>query len=329
MQEPSYLELYKTGELSRRAGVLLDRLGSCDICPRECGVNRMDGLTGFCRTGRHAVVATACLHRGEEPPLSGSHGSGTVFFANCNLRCVYCQNYQISQGWCEPDTVESPGSLANAMLRLQDEGCHNINLVSPSHVVPQILEALVLAVPQGLRLPLVYNTNAYDAVHVLRELDGVVDIYLPDLKYASDVVAERFSGARNYVEASRFAILEMHRQVGDTLSLCPDGTAARGLIVRHLVLPGGLAGTRESLGWLARGVSTRVTLSLMSQYYPAHRAAEYPVLCRRTSASEYAAAVRVAEELGFEHIWVQEPGAGTHYRPDFNAPGHPFEPGSS
>jgi len=326
MHVPSYVRLHDSGELVRRVKLLLDRLRSCDICPRDCRVDRMNGVLGFCGTARDAVIAAACSHRGEEPPLSGTRGSGTVFFARCNLHCVYCQNYQISQGWVESGVARGRETLADAMLRLQGEGCHNINLVSPSHVVPQIAEALLLAVPQGLRLPLVYNTNAYDSVDVLRALDGVIDIYMPDLKYASNAVAARFSRVSNYVEVSRAAIIEMYRQVGDTLVIGADGTAIHGLIVRHLVLPGGLAGTLESLGWLARSVSTQVTLSLMSQYYPTYHAKEYVVLSRRTSASEYAAAVRMAEELGFEHVWVQDPEAEACYRPDFRVPGHPFEP---
>ena len=324
MGEASYLKLHNSGELAQRAESLLERLVSCDLCPRTCSVDRISGAAGFCRTARESVVASACVHRGEEPPISGSHGSGTIFFSGCNLRCVFCQNYQISQGSPLAGVRLDADGLASAMCDLQDAGCHNINLVSPSHVVAQIVEALALAVPGGLTLPLVYNTNAYDSVDVLRMLDGVVDLYLPDLKYSSDAVAARFSAVSDYVERSRAAILEMYRQVGDRLVLA-DGAAQRGLIVRHLVLPGGLAGTRECLTWLARNVSTEVTLSLMSQYYPAHRAGEFPLLSRRTTPSEYAEAVRVARDLGFEHVWVQDETAQAHYRPDFDAHDHPFE----
>jgi putative pyruvate formate lyase activating enzyme len=206
--------LYRTGELQRRAVLLTERLASCDICPRMCGVDRLNGQTGYCSSPREALVASACAHRGEEPPLSGSHGSGTIFFANCNLRCVFCQNHQISQ---QPEAYasaqSSPEELARTMLSLQQHGCHNINLVSPSHFVPQIVEALCLAVPLGLRLPVVYNTNAYDSVETLRLLDGVVDVYLPDLKYASSRVSQQLSGAADYVEAARCAIAEMFRQL--------------------------------------------------------------------------------------------------------------------
>jgi putative pyruvate formate lyase activating enzyme len=324
---PSYVLLYESGELERRGRVLLERLESCDICPRACGVDRFRDRLGFCASPRRPLIASACAHRGEEPPISGQRGSGTIFLANCNLRCVFCQNHQISQ---ESEAFTSqPGSaevLADIMLGLQDEHrCHNINLVSPTHFVPQIVEALCLAVPRGLRLPLVYNTNAYDSVDTLRLLDGVVDIYLPDIKYSSNRVGGQLSGADGYVEVARAAIAEMYRQVGPDLVLNDDGTVARGLIVRHLVLPGGLAGSDDSLTWLARSVSTSVTLSIMAQYYPAHRALDMAVLSRRVGRQEYRAVVEKAQELGFEHIWAQEPEAHGHYRPDFSRKGHPFE----
>ncbi|MBN1856273.1 MAG: radical SAM protein [Dehalococcoidia bacterium] len=324
---PSYVALAESGQLQRRVEVLLHHLVSCDVCPRACGVDRANGEIGYCASGRHAVVASACAHRGEEPPVSGSRGSGTVFFANCNLRCVFCQNFQISQS---PEThaadALSPEELAAVMLRLQDEShCHNINLVSPTHFVPQIVEALAVAIPAGLRLPLVYNTNAYDSADVLWQLDGIVDVYLPDLKYSSDRVASRLSGARDYVAASREAITEMYRQVGPDLVLDGEGTVRRGMIVRHLVLPGGLAGSRESLTWLAKEVSNRVSISIMAQYYPAHKAVNMPVLARGVTHKEYEEVVRLADELGFEHVWVQEPRSSMHYRPDFSSEKHPFE----
>lgn len=324
---PSYVRLYELGELQRRSGLLLDRLQQCDICPRRCGVDRTSDVLGYCRSPRRVLIASACAHRGEEPVISARRGSGTIFFANCNLRCVYCQNHEISQ---RPDLFSgeqgSAEQLAYVMLQLQDDlRCHNINLVSPSHFVPQILEALCLAVPRGLRLPLVYNTNAYDSVEMLKLLNGVVDVYLPDIKYSSDKVASRLSDASDYVEVSRSAIREMHRQVGTELVLDSEGAVRRGLILRHLVLPGGLAGTEESLRWLAAGVSNGITIGIMSQYYPAHRAREVPVLGRRVSRQEYAGAVKAAHALGFENLWAQEAGAAVHYRPDFSRDGHPFE----
>ncbi len=324
---PSYVQLHESGELQRRTRLLLDRLQQCDICPRHCGVDRTQDELGYCRSPQRVLIASACAHRGEEPVISARRGSGTVFFANCNLRCVYCQNFEISQ--CPDLFAGQSGSaeqLADVMLQLQDGlRCHNINLVSPSHFVPQILEALCLAVPRGLRLPIVYNTNAYDSVETLKLLDGIVDVYLPDIKYSSSKVASRLSDAPDYVQVSRAAIREMHRQVGTELVLDSEEAVRRGLILRHLVLPGGLAGTVESLRWLAIEVSNRVTIGIMAQYYPAHRAGEVSVLGRRVSRQEYAAAVDAAHDLGFENLWAQEAGAAAHYRPDFSREGHPFE----
>ncbi len=324
---PSYTRFQGSDELERRAAVLVERLAACDICPHECGVDRTMDELGFCRSPRRPLVASACGHRGEEPPISGRRGSGTIFFANCNLRCMYCQNCEISQ---HPEYfADQPGGteqLANTILKLQDDvGCHNINFVSPSHFVPQIVESLCIAVPRGLRLPLVYNTNAYDSVETLRLLEGIVDVYLPDIKYSSERVAAELSGADDYVSASRQAILEMYRQVGSDLLVDEEGTVRRGLVIRHLVLPGGLAGSVQSLKWLSSEVSNRITLSIMAQYYPAHRAGEIPLLSRRVTRQEYASVVQAAHDLGFEHIWAQQSGAPVHYRPDFSAEGHPFE----
>ena len=247
--EPGYLALYRSGELERRVRRLEARLASCDICPRECGVNRLEGETGFCHSARLPIVSSFCAHHGEEPVLSGSRGSGTVFFGNCNMRCVYCQNHQISQDYKAQRRYEvDTHILAERLLYLQDElGCHNINFVSPSHFVPQMVRAVLEAVPMGLRLPLVYNTSGYDSVETLRELDGIISIYLPDLRYASNKWGRKFSQAPDYVERSRAAIKEMYRQVGD-LVVDDEGIAQKGLIVRHLILPNGLAGSEDSLG---------------------------------------------------------------------------------
>jgi len=323
--EPGYIALYHSGELERRVQRLEARLASCDICPQECQANRLEGETGFCHSSRLPIVSSFCAHQGEEPVLSGSRGSGTIFFGNCNLRCVYCQNYQSSQDWEKQNSKEVDFStLAEDMLYLQDElGCHNINLISPSHFVPQIVRTLTEAVPMGLKLPLVYNTNSYDSIKTLEELSGIISIYLPDLKYASDTYANQFSEAPDYVARSRQAIKEMYRQVGG-LVVDKSGLAQRGLIVRHLILPNGLSGSRESLTWLAKEVSRRVTISAMSQYHPIHRAYQFPLLSRSISPSEYQEVLKVMEELGLEKGWTQKMGAQEDYLPDFEREGHPF-----
>lgn len=322
--EPGYSALYRSGELKRRAEVLEARLSACDICPRQCGVNRLEGKRGFCHSAYRPSVASFCAHHGEEPALSGSRGSGTVFFGNCNMRCVYCQNYQISQDYkAQRHNEIDIAVLAGHFLYLQELGCHNINLVSPSHYVPQFVRAVLEAVPRGLRLPLVYNTSSYDSLDTLRQLDGVVDIYLADLRYASNKWGWRFSRATDYVERSRAAIKEMQRQVGD-LETDEAGIARRGLIVRHLILPNGLAGSRDSLSWLVGEVSPRVAVSLMSQYFPAHRAPHKRLLSRTISPEEYDEVAKLVDELGIENGWLQAMGASRDYRPDFANEAGPF-----
>jgi putative pyruvate formate lyase activating enzyme len=317
--------MYWLGELERRAEALEARLSSCDICPRECGVNRWEGERGFCHSARRPIVASVCTHHGEEPALSGSRGSGAVFFGNCNMRCVYCQNYQISQNYKHQRSKEvEPSVLAEHMLFLQNElGCHNINLVSPSHFVPQIVRAVLEAVPRGLRLPLVYNTSSYDSVATLRELDGIISIYLADLRYASNKWGKRFSKAPDYVERARAAIKEMYRQVGN-LIVDEENIAQRGLMVRHLILPNGIAGSRDSLSWLVREVSPQVTVSLMSQYFPAHLAPRIPLLSRTITSEEYDEVGELVEELGIENGWMQGMDASKNYLPDFSGEGALF-----
>jgi putative pyruvate formate lyase activating enzyme len=326
MLEPSYLALYHSGELKRRADVMEARLENCEICPRNCRVNRLQSEMGFCHSGLLPIVDTVCQHLGEEPPISGTKGSGTVFFSNCNLRCVYCQNHQISQNWRKEKVKEiSFQELAEKLLYLQNElGCHNINFVSPSHFVPQILKTLELAAPMGLKIPLVYNTSGYDALETIKALDGIIDIYLPDLRYASNTIAKFYSQAPNYVEHARNAIKEMYRQVGNLIA-DENGIAQRGLIVRHLILPGGLAGSEESLTWLTKEVSSDVNLSLMAQYYPAHNAARFPVLSRGITEAEYNEVVDLLDKLGIENGWIQEMSAPDNYQPDFERESHPFE----
>jgi putative pyruvate formate lyase activating enzyme len=327
--EPGYIALYRSGELERRAAALEARLAECDICPRECGAKRLSGKTGSCRSAALPIVASYCAHHGEEPALSGTRGSGTIFFGNCNLRCVYCQNHQISQ-----DPAAQQGNevetrvLAERMLYLQDGlGCHNINLVTPSHFVPQIVRAVLEAVPRGLRLPLVYNTSSYDSLPTLRALDGIISIYLADLRYASNEYGRKYSHVRGYVEASRTAIREMYRQVGN-LVVDDEGIAQKGLIIRHLILPNGIAGSEDSLSWLVREVSPEVAVSIMSQYYPAHKAAgrRYPELARKITPGEYQAVADLVAKLGMENGWMQGMGSAEDYRPDFAAD-EPFNAG--
>jgi putative pyruvate formate lyase activating enzyme len=324
-QEPGYIALYKLGQLERRAAALEERLAECDICPWECGVNRSKGEVGLCQSGYLPIVSSCCAHHGEEPVLSGRRGSGTVFFGNCNMRCVYCQNHQISQ---DPEAQRGngvePHVLAEHMVYLQDGlGCHNINLVTPTHFVPQIVRALVAAVPLGLRLPLVYNTSSYDSVSTLRELDGIISIYLADLRYASDENARKYSRVRRYVEISREAIWEMYRQVGD-LKVDNEDIARSGLIIRHLILPYGVAGSEASLRWLVEEVSPATAVSIMSQYYPAHQAHKYPLLNRKISPEEYAAVVKLVGELGIVNGWMQGMDSPGNYLPDFQREGSPF-----
>ncbi len=325
MPEPGYLTMFRSGELVRRAEELEARLAACDICPRDCGDNRLGGERGFCRAGNRAQVASVCSHHGEEPAVSGSRGSGTVFFSGCNLRCVYCQNHQISQ---DEAVASASGvtsrSLAGDLLYLQNKlGCHNVNFVSPSHFVPQMVRAVLEAAGMGFELPLVYNTSSYDSLATLRTLNGVVDVYLADLRYASDGWAWRLSRAPRYRAHARAAIAEMYRQVGP-LKSDGDGVARSGLIVRHLVLPDGLAGSHESLTWLATEVSPEVTVSIMSQYHPVHRANRTPSLRRTITMAEYDEVVDLLDSLGMENGWVQEMGSDDDYLPDFDRDGHPF-----
>jgi len=295
----AYLSLYHSGELAERVEAARSLLQDCHVCPRHCGVDRLNGGLGECRTSAEIIISSYGPHFGEEAPLVGRNGSGTIFFTNCNLRCVFCQNYSISQ-LGEGEKV-SKEELACIMLSLQSKGCHNINLVSPTHVVPQILEALEVAVKSGLRLPLVYNSGGYDSVETLRLLDGVVDIYMPDIKYSDEKTAEKLSGVENYPAINRAAVKEMHRQVGD-LQIDEDGIAQRGLLVRHLVLPHGLAGTKEVMDFLANEVSSDTYVNIMAQYHPCYEAFQFPSLSRRTSAVEFQEAVALARQAGLNRL---------------------------
>jgi putative pyruvate formate lyase activating enzyme len=325
--EPGYIALYRSGELERRAVALEARLAECDICPRECGADRLKGKHGFCSSGFLPIVSSVCAHHGEEPALSGKRGSGAIFFANCNMRCVYCQNFQISQDpKAQHKNKIETRVLAERMLYLQNElGCHNVNLVTPSHFVPQIVRAVVEAVPLGLRLPLVYNTSSYDSMKTLKELDGIISIYLADIRYASNEYGLKYSHARGYVEASRSAIKEMYRQVGN-LELDDEGIAQKGLVIRHLIFPNGIAGSGDSLNWLVKEVSPEVTVSIMSQYFPAHKAARrrYPELSRKITPEEYKEVTELVEKLGIENGWMQDMSSAENYRPDFESD-EPFD----
>lgn len=294
MSYPAYLELYEQGVLQERAAIARERLASCTLCPLACRADRLHDEAGECRVGREAIVASYGAHFGEEDVLRGWRGSGTVFFSGCNLRCVYCQNYDISQ-FVSGQAVDA-AQLAEIFLEVQREGCHNLNLVTPSHVVAQILEALAIAVPHGLRLPIVYNTSGYDSVATLRLLDGVVDIYMPDVKYSDSAIGQQYSGIPHYWEVVRPALREMHRQVGDLR--IERGLAVRGLLIRHLVLPGRLAGSQEVLRFIAEEISRDSWINVMDQYHPSYRAYDYPELARRITSSEYAEVVAYARSLG-------------------------------
>lgn len=299
----NYLDLYQSGELLQRLREAYQRLKACDLCPHACGVNRLKGERGICGAGLKPRIASANVHHGEEPPISGTRGSGTVFFSGCSLKCRFCQNFPISQ-FGNGDEITTT-TLARRMLRLQAQRAHNINLVTPTHYLPQLLAALWLAIPAGFRLPIVWNSSGYEKVDALRLLAGVVDIYLPDMKYVDDQTAQRLSSAPGYCRVNRAAITEMFRQVGH-LQLNDEGLASKGLIIRHLVLPGGLAGTRETMAWIAGNLGSEAHISLMKQYFPAHLAPESLGIDRRISDEEYDQALEALEEFSLENGWVQD-----------------------
>ncbi|HXF82429.1 MAG TPA: radical SAM protein [bacterium] len=305
---PAYLRLDRA-ELRRRAEAALDLLRSCEVCPRNCHVDRLADRWSFCKIGRHAVVSSAFPHFGEEDCLRGWRGSGTIFFSMCNLRCVFCQNFDISQQKVGRE-VTAP-ELAEIMIALQERGCHNINFVTPEHVVPQILEALPHAVARGLRLPLVYNTSSYDSMHSLRLLDGIVDIYMPDFKYWEPESARLYLKAPDYPEVARRTIAEMHRQVGP-LVLDRAGLARRGVLLRHLVMPGALEETRQIMRWVASTLGPQTYVNVMAQYHPAGqvgRNPRYAAINRRISPEEYAAAVQAALDAGLTRLDHRAAGA--------------------
>jgi putative pyruvate formate lyase activating enzyme len=301
--EPVYIETYKKGLLKEKIQAATEILRSCILCPRKCRVDRLSNQTGVCKTGQYAWVSSYQPHFGEEAPLVGRNGSGTIFFTHCNLLCNFCQNYDISHQGIGEEV--SSTKLAKMMLLLQQQGCHNINFVTPSHVVPQILSALEEAIEGGLSVPLVYNTGSYDHVETLKLLDGVFDIYMPDFKFWSSEVAKRTCNAPDYPEVARKAILEMHRQVGD-LVIDESDIAQRGLLLRHLVMPNGLAGTREVMRFIARHISTNTYVNVMAQYRPCGEAHKIPELAVRLSTKEYESALQAAKEEGIARL--DQPG---------------------
>ncbi len=297
--KPSYLESQRSGVLKQRIEAALAVLENCRLCPRHCEVNRLEGELGVCNTGRQAVVSSYNPHFGEEDPLVGRSGSGTIFMTHCNLRCVFCQNYEISH--LSEGVLVTSSDLAQMMLSLQRRGCHNINFVTPTHMVPQILEALPEAIEGGLQVPLVYNCGGYESVATLKLLESIFDIYMPDLKFSDSKVAARFCSAPDYPEKARAAVKEMHRQVGD-LTLDETGVAEKGLLIRHLVMPNGLAGTREIMRFLANEISRNTYVNVMSQYRPCGEAHKFPELRRSISGEEFRDAVSTTQEEGIHRL---------------------------
>lgn len=298
---PSYLRLYDSGEIKQRAKIFYEKLKSCNLCPRNCQVNRLSGELGYCKATLQPKVSSYFPHFGEEKFLVGRNGSGTIFFTFCNLGCIFCQNYTISHlGVGENVTTKE---LARIMLYLQNIGCHNINLVTPTHYVPQILEALCIAIEDGLNIPLVYNTSGYESLETLKLLEGIIDIYMPDIKFYSNQIAKRFANAEDYPEKTKEAVKEMYNQVGN-LIINKEGIAERGLIIRHLLLPNKLSGLEEWLNFLKSELSTDVFINIMPQYRPLYKAKLFPEIDRPIFLSEYVEALELAKKMGFKNIYI-------------------------
>ena len=315
---PVYLRTYQTGRLNQLIEETFKLLESCCICPRRCKVNRLKNEKGFCKTGFQPKVCSFMPHHGEEPPISGEHGSGTIFFSHCNMACVYCQNYEFSQSGQGREVGFE--ELAKFMIDLQDMGCHNINLVTPTHVMPQILEAIGIAIPQGLKIPIVYNSGGYELPDIIKMLDGIVDIYLPDTRYADNDMAMQYSSAPDYPKYNQGALKEMHRQVG-IANIDNQGIIKRGLIIRHLVLPNNICATEKIMKFIAQELSPDTYISLMSQYRPCHKVSQFKDICRRITYEEYEYAKQAMQEQGLNNGWVQESGglerfAGINIKPN-------------
>jgi putative pyruvate formate lyase activating enzyme len=314
----SYIELYQSGELERRAAAADKMMQECTICPRKCEVDRRISYKGYCLSGHLPIVSSYASHHGEEPGISGTHGAGNIFFGNCNLRCIYCQNYEISQNWKKEIKNEvSCEQLAEIMIKLQKQGCHNIGLVSPTHFAPQIITAIFIAAGRGLKLPLIYNSNGYDSIETLKMFDGIIDIYLPDIKYGINSYGIEYSKSPHYFETACEAVKEMYRQTGSRLVYVED-VIVRGLIIRHLILPNGLSGTEEVLRFISGNLSKDVHISLMSQYFPAYKAESEPLLSRTISYQEYQKALDLLDKYGLHSGWHQEMESSKTYRPYFN-----------
>jgi len=330
MYKPRYIELAESGELALRAETLRSMLTSCRICPKDCDVNRIENKIAACYSGYLPVVSSYCIHYGEEPILVGSkesgneNGVGNIFFGNCNLRCVYCQNYEISQNHkTEIKNEISIQRLAEMMIELQEKKANAIGFVSPTHFVPQIVMALDIAVKNGLNIPLVFNTNTYDSVEVLKLLEGIIDIYLPDLKYSDDENGYKYSKIKNYVLHSRNSIREMYRQIGSRL-IIENGLLRRGLLIRHLILPNDLAGSKETLKFIS-DLDNNINVSIMSQYYPTHKALSIDLLSRNIKEKEYEKVIDLLDELDLENGFLQEFESENYYRPDFKDRVEPFK----
>jgi len=293
----------KVKDIKERVQKAYKLLQNCRVCPRRCGVDRLNGERGICRVGKNPVISSYNVHLGEEPPISGTRGSGTIFFTGCNLRCIYCQNFPISQ-LGNGSEVTTP-DLAKMMISLQSRGCHNINLVTPTHFVPQIMEALSFAWERGFDLPLVYNSSGYDSLEALRLLEGIIDIYLPDMRYSDNRVAKRLSSAEDYVQVNREAVREMFRQVGNLVT-DEEGIAKKGLIIRHLILPNDLAGSKKTFRFIAEEISDEIHVSLMSQYFPSFKASENVSIDRKITPEEYELTKESFFESGLTWGWRQE-----------------------
>jgi len=315
---PSYIQLLETGEFEKRVSLAKKLSVKCSVCPNDCGVDRANGELGICHSSTMPVVSSYTAHFGEEPVLSGTKGAGNIFFGNCNLSCVFCQNYEISQNWkIEKQNTISVERLAEIMIELQNRGCSNIGLVSPTHFSVQILEAIFLAAQNGLKLPIIYNSNGYDSVETLKLFGKVIDIYLPDFKYGNDEYAKRFSNAENYFQTAKDALKEMYRQVDDKL-IYENNVAVRGMIMRHLVLPNDLADSEKVFEFIAKELSPNVHISLMSQYFPTNKAIQHILLNRKIRNSEYEKVIALLEKYGLTNGWTQELESSDFYIPRFN-----------